>query len=118
LAQRRLEIADERSIGPLAGLGTGDQHVIGPGPPVAGQHFGRGRAQSPLCPVAVHGIPDLSARGEANPHRREAAASRHYRGGLQDKTRSHRPAASRGDPQKISAGLEPYKPIRLRYRDC
>ena len=62
------EIAEQVRIAPLSGAGSGDQDIIGPGPPVARQNLGRGRAQPPLRPVANDRVADLAARRKADPH--------------------------------------------------
>src|SRR5436305_14295047 len=66
LAQRRREITEELRVGPPTGSVTGDQNVIGPRTPIAGQHLGSRRAQSPLCPIPNHGVADLAARSETD----------------------------------------------------
>src|SRR5579862_7286888 len=114
LAERRLQIADKFRIGPLAGRGPRDQHIIGSRPPAARQHFGRNRPQSPLRPIADHRIADPSARREPHPHRLDGGACGRLRRRLQYETRSDRPPARRSNTQKIGAGLEPCKPTRHR----
>src|SRR4051812_22109053 len=72
LPQRRRQITEQVLVAPLAGAGAGDQDVIGPLLPVARQHFGRRRAQTPLRAVADHRIADLATCREPDPHGRVA----------------------------------------------
>ena len=101
-------------IAPLPGAGSGDQDVIGPGPPVARQNFGRGSAQAPLRPVANDRIADLAARRKTDPYSRRAIDPGRGRRRLQHQAGTHRAAAGSCDTEKIGAGLQSYKAARHR----
>ena len=56
-------------IGPLAGAGAGDQHIIGPRPPARGSTSAAAARNRRFARLRDHRIADLAARGEADPIR-------------------------------------------------
>jgi hypothetical protein len=118
-AQRRLEIGNEGRKGPLGRARPGDQHVVGPRPPVTWQDAGRGFAQPSLRAVAGHGITDFSARREPNPDARRSGAPARLRCCLQNQTRSGSPETGGSYAKEIGPDLKLLEPSGHRVRaDC
>src|SRR4051794_33860089 len=111
LTQSRGQISEQVGITPPPGAGAGDQHVIGPGPPIACQKLTGRFPQPALCPVAQNRVADLAAGRKTDPHRRAVDAGRARRR-LQHQAGTHRAAAGRCDTEKIGAGLQSYKAAR------
>jgi hypothetical protein len=118
-AKRRLEISNEGRKGPLGRGRPGDQHVVGPRPPVTWQDAGRGFAQPSLRAVAGHGITDFSGRREPNPHARRSGAPTRLRCCLQNQTRSGSPETGGSYAKEIGPDLKLLEPSGHRVRaDC